>query len=76
MSPPDPLPHASPGTATGSICTCHGSEFTADGAVTVGPAQRPLDNFAVSLSPDTGVVTVDADTIVDPGTRTDPLNPA
>jgi Rieske Fe-S protein len=31
------------------VCPCHGSEYTADGAVLKGPTVRPLRNFPVSV---------------------------
>lgn len=51
------------------FCECHASTFTPDGDTVSGPATRALDNFAVSIDTD-GAITIDADTVVDPGTRT------
>lgn len=31
------------------ICPCHGSEFTREGQILKGPAEQPLNRFAVSL---------------------------
>jgi Rieske Fe-S protein len=62
---------ATDGSVTAQIvrCNCHGSEFDGNGAVLVGPAQTPLEHFAVTIS-STGEITVDADQTVSAGTRT------
>ncbi|GHH01398.1 Rieske 2Fe-2S domain-containing protein [Comamonas sp. JC664] len=39
------------------FCACHASIFTLDGAVTQGPATRPLKRFTVSETPDSIVLT-------------------
>ena len=51
------------------ICDCHGSEFDGNGAVLHGPAQSPLEHFAVTIS-STGDITVDADQTVEAEVRT------
>jgi cytochrome b6-f complex iron-sulfur subunit len=54
-------------TNQGFECPCHGSVFTADGAVTRGPAPRALDWLEVSAAG--GTVIVDEGSTVPRGTR-------
>jgi cytochrome b6-f complex iron-sulfur subunit len=49
-------------------CPCHGSQFTPDGAVAVGPAGRPLTHVQVGMTPD-GRLVVDATVTVPPEIR-------
>ena len=53
-------------TGTTVTCTCHGSEFEADGSVRRGPAPRALDWLQVSTTG--GAIVVDEATTVPPGT--------
>lgn len=51
---------------TGFACPCHGSHYDQDGAVTGGPAPKPLPWFQVSLAPN-GEIVVDKNTQIEPG---------
>ena len=58
-----------PPSATGAtFCACHGSKFDGNGAVLQGPAQTPLEHYAVTICG--GAVYVDQNTVVTTGTRT------
>lgn len=49
-------------------CSCHGSLFDPNGRVTRGPARSDLQHFKVQID-DSGELTVDSDSYVDPSTR-------
>lgn len=53
----------------GVTCFCHGSEYDANGNVVHGPAQSPLQHFAVTID-SAGAITIDASTDVSESTRT------
>jgi Rieske Fe-S protein len=55
--------------AAGLNCPCHGSKFDGNGSVTRGPAQTPLQHYAVTVAAD-GTITVDGSQPVPPETRT------
>jgi cytochrome b6-f complex iron-sulfur subunit len=40
------------------ICPCHGSEYTLDGKVTLGPAEKDLKSYQTTFDPDKGTVTI------------------
>jgi Rieske Fe-S protein len=50
-------------------CPCHDSEYDRQGAVTQGPAQRPLRHFQVRESSPGGLLEVDLTREVDPLAR-------
>lgn len=49
-------------------CPCHGAVFDFNGNVTRGPADSPLDHYALCLRGD-GTITIDLNTVVDAKTR-------
>jgi len=40
------------------ICPCHGSEYTLDGKVTLGPAEKDLKSYQTTFDSDKGTVTI------------------
>jgi len=56
-------------TPDGLTCTCHGSEFDVNGAVTRGPAVTALEHYEVTVD-SAGEITINADQVVDASTRT------
>jgi nitrite reductase/ring-hydroxylating ferredoxin subunit len=57
-------------TAQGIVCNCHNSKFDNYGAVTKGPANKPLKPFAMALGCD-GKLYVDKTTVVSIDQRLD-----
>jgi Rieske Fe-S protein len=51
------------------VCSCHGSVFDLGGSVVRGPANRPLQHFAVSVD-GAGNITLHTNQQVDASTRT------
>src|SRR5215813_5119770 len=47
-------------------CGCHGSEYTGQGAVLIGPTTRPLDHLLVT-NDGTGALTIHGDSVVPAG---------
>ena len=56
--------------AAGVGCHCHGSQFDGNGAVTHGPAGRPLQHFRVDVDSSTGAITIQGSIPVDASART------
>ena len=56
-------------SAPAVACGCHGSQFDANGAVTHGPAARPLVHYQVDVASD-GSITIQGGMQVDAATRT------
>lgn len=54
---------------SGIFCDCHGASFDRYGEVTGGPAQGPLEHYAVSVDK-AGQITIDLGTVVDSAKRT------
>jgi cytochrome b6-f complex iron-sulfur subunit len=40
------------------VCPCHGSEYTLEGKVTEGPAEKDLKTFETMFDSDKGIVTI------------------
>jgi cytochrome b6-f complex iron-sulfur subunit len=55
--------------AAGLSCPCHNSTFDGSGSVTRGPANTPLQHYAVTIATD-GSITVDGSQPVSADTRT------
>ena len=53
----------------GAACGCHGSRFDGNGAVTHGPAGRPLQHYQVDIAAD-GSITIQGGMLVDATART------
>jgi nitrite reductase/ring-hydroxylating ferredoxin subunit len=50
-------------SASGLVCNCHGSKFSTNGAVQVGPADTALVHYQVTLAKD-GSITIQGGSVV------------
>lgn len=58
-------------SASGILCTCHGSQFDVNGNAVSGPARSPLEHYKVTID-GAGAITIDGGTTVSESTRAMP----